>query len=246
MLRRTAPALLSLAACHRPALLSAQYFGRNKVQYTSFDFKVIQTEHFDIYFYERERVAAMDVARMAERSYARLSEGPEPRVHASGSRSSSTRRTRTSGRPTRPRSGRGHRGRHRLRPQPGRDAVHRARTRTSSTSSRTRWSTSSSTTSGPAAGRRAAWPRCRHRAAALVRGGHGGVPVDRADQRRRPRCGSATRSLEDKLPTIEQMTLDPYQYFPYRFGHALWSYIGGALGRRGGRRHPQGDAGRRH
>jgi Tol biopolymer transport system component len=33
-------------------------------------------------------------------------------------------------------------------------------------------------------------------------------------------------SLEGKLPTIEQMTLDPYQYFPYRFGHALWSYIG--------------------
>jgi Tol biopolymer transport system component len=33
-------------------------------------------------------------------------------------------------------------------------------------------------------------------------------------------------SLEGKLPTIEQMTLDPYTYFPYRFGHALWSYIG--------------------
>ena len=33
-------------------------------------------------------------------------------------------------------------------------------------------------------------------------------------------------ALEGKLPTIEQMTLDPYKYFPYRFGHALWSYIG--------------------
>jgi Tol biopolymer transport system component len=33
-------------------------------------------------------------------------------------------------------------------------------------------------------------------------------------------------SLEGSLPTIEQMTLDPYKYFPYRFGHALWSYIG--------------------
>ena len=52
---------------------SAQYFGRNKVQYSSFDFKIIQTEHFDVYYYERERVAAMDAARMAERGYARLS-----------------------------------------------------------------------------------------------------------------------------------------------------------------------------
>ncbi|MEO8201017.1 MAG: BamA/TamA family outer membrane protein [Gemmatimonadota bacterium] len=56
-----------------PAVLPAQYFGQNKVQYRTFDFKVIQTEHFDIYFYDREREAAMDAARMAERSYARLS-----------------------------------------------------------------------------------------------------------------------------------------------------------------------------
>src|SRR5690349_2713527 len=53
--------------------LAAQYFGQNRVQYRTFDFKVIQTEHFDVYFYEEEREAALDAARMAERSYARLS-----------------------------------------------------------------------------------------------------------------------------------------------------------------------------
>ena len=63
---------LSLAAL-RPAPLAAQYFGQNKVQYEKFGFKVIETEHFDVYFYERERDAAFDMARMAERSYARLS-----------------------------------------------------------------------------------------------------------------------------------------------------------------------------
>src|SRR5690349_19911688 len=72
MLRRVFPALL-LALLLTPGLASAQYFGRNKVQYTNFNFKVIQTEHFDVYFYERERVAAMDAARMAERDYAQLS-----------------------------------------------------------------------------------------------------------------------------------------------------------------------------
>ena len=56
-----------------PAIGSAQYFGKNKVQWTSFKFEIIQTEHFDVYFYEQEREAAMDAARMAERSYARLS-----------------------------------------------------------------------------------------------------------------------------------------------------------------------------
>ena len=51
----------------------AQYFGRNKVQWESFDFKVLQTEHFDIYYYDQEADVVHDVARMSERWYARLS-----------------------------------------------------------------------------------------------------------------------------------------------------------------------------
>jgi hypothetical protein len=52
---------------------AAQYFGRNKVQYESFDFQVLQTEHFDIYYYPEMRDAALLAGRMAERWYARLS-----------------------------------------------------------------------------------------------------------------------------------------------------------------------------
>ncbi|MGD8866211.1 MAG: basic secretory protein-like protein, partial [Gemmatimonadales bacterium] len=48
-------------------------FGRNKLQYEIFDFKVLRTAHFDIYYYPQEREAAVDAARMAERAYARLS-----------------------------------------------------------------------------------------------------------------------------------------------------------------------------
>ena len=50
----------------------AQYFGRNKVQWENFDFKVLQTEHFDIYYYEQEADVVQDIARMSERWYARL------------------------------------------------------------------------------------------------------------------------------------------------------------------------------
>lgn len=50
-----------------------QYFGRNKVQWETFDFKVLQTEHFDIYYYEQEADVVHDIGRMAERWYARLS-----------------------------------------------------------------------------------------------------------------------------------------------------------------------------
>jgi len=52
----------------------AQYFGRNKVQYREFDFEVLKTPHFDIYFYAEERDAAANVGRMAERWHARLSQ----------------------------------------------------------------------------------------------------------------------------------------------------------------------------
>jgi Tol biopolymer transport system component len=52
---------------------AAQYFGQNKVQYRNFNFQSIQTEHFDIYYYPEERGGALDAARMAERAYARLS-----------------------------------------------------------------------------------------------------------------------------------------------------------------------------
>src|SRR6266567_4261179 len=51
----------------------AQYFGPNKVQYQAFDFRIIQTEHFDVYYYPAERSGALDAARIAERWYGRLS-----------------------------------------------------------------------------------------------------------------------------------------------------------------------------
>ncbi len=51
----------------------AQYFGRNKVQYESFDFKVLHTKNFDVYFYPEEEKAAIMAARSAERWYARIS-----------------------------------------------------------------------------------------------------------------------------------------------------------------------------
>ena len=70
--------LLVAAGTLLPAVLAAvpaagQYFGRNKVQYRAFDFQIIKTEHFDVYYYPQERAAAVDAARMVERSYARLS-----------------------------------------------------------------------------------------------------------------------------------------------------------------------------
>src|SRR2546425_5940549 len=59
---------LSLVASRAPA-----QFGRNAVQYKSFHFKVLKTQHFDIYFYDKEAQAAAEAGRMAERWYTRIS-----------------------------------------------------------------------------------------------------------------------------------------------------------------------------
>jgi WD40 repeat protein len=61
----------ALVLAPKPAL--AQYFGQNKVQYRDFDFQVLKTRHFDIYYYPEEKAAVADAARMAERWYTRLS-----------------------------------------------------------------------------------------------------------------------------------------------------------------------------
>jgi Tol biopolymer transport system component len=56
-----------------PTNLEAQYFGQNKVRYENFDFKILQTEHFEIYYYDEAKAAVEDFGRMAERWYTRLS-----------------------------------------------------------------------------------------------------------------------------------------------------------------------------
>ncbi|HVG72173.1 MAG TPA: hypothetical protein VM819_14745 [Vicinamibacterales bacterium] len=53
--------------------VSAQYFGKNKVQYRRHEFRVLQTEHFDIYFHQDRREAVDVVGRLAERWWRRLS-----------------------------------------------------------------------------------------------------------------------------------------------------------------------------
>ena len=66
-------ACLVLSACLALPARAQDYFGQNKVRYQPFDFQVLKTEHFDIYYYPETRAAVPEAARMAERWYARLS-----------------------------------------------------------------------------------------------------------------------------------------------------------------------------
>ena len=54
--------VLFVAALLAAPRLEAQYFGQNKVQYRHLDFKVIQTEHFEVHYYQGMRQAAVDAA----------------------------------------------------------------------------------------------------------------------------------------------------------------------------------------
>ncbi len=65
-------AAAAILVCSLAPEASAQYFGRNKVQYKDLDFQVLKTEHFDIYFYPSAREGVDIAARMAERWHARL------------------------------------------------------------------------------------------------------------------------------------------------------------------------------
>jgi Tol biopolymer transport system component len=73
---RTALKLLCIIALLLPAgNIFAQYgyhFGRNKIQYEDFDWQVMKTEHFDIYFYPEMLELAERGAFFAEEAYTEL------------------------------------------------------------------------------------------------------------------------------------------------------------------------------
>src|SRR6185503_3294855 len=72
--------LLAASLCATPRPAMAQYFGANKVQYQSLDFRVLKTDHFDIYFHQHDREAVDIAGRLAERWWRRFATlfGREP------------------------------------------------------------------------------------------------------------------------------------------------------------------------
>lgn len=64
----------ALLVAPTPKTAHAQsYFGQNQVQFKRFIWRVIRTDHFEVHYYPEIEAAAQMTARMAERSYARLS-----------------------------------------------------------------------------------------------------------------------------------------------------------------------------
>ena len=211
-----------LAAAPRPG--AAQYFGQNKVQYRTFDFRIIETEHFDVYYYPAERTAALDAARIAERSYARLSrllnhqfQGRKPIIlYASSSEFQETNVTSVGGEGT---GGVTEFFKHRMvLPFTGsyadleeviqHEMTHQFQFDVFSRG-RIGGGVQTLMTVNPPG-----W-FMEGMAAYLSR-----EPID-------PETAMWLRdaALEGHLPTIEQMTYDP-RIFPYRFGQALWAFIG--------------------
>jgi hypothetical protein len=48
------------------------YFGRNKIQYEQFDWQILKTDHFHIYYYKEEKAIAGMAASILENAYADL------------------------------------------------------------------------------------------------------------------------------------------------------------------------------
>lgn len=217
---------VALSAMLGAAPAAAQYFGQNKVQYRAFDFKIIQTEHFEVYYYDDERVAALDAARMVERAYARMSkilhhefQARKPLIlYASATDFQQTNTTQgdipdaTGGfteffkhRMVLPLTGSYADFEHVLQ----HELVHAFQY---DVYSRGRIGAGLQTLVQVAP---PLW-FAEGMAEYLSQG-----PIN-------PHTAMWMRdaALEGGLPTIEAMTVQPNRYFPYTFGHALWSYIG--------------------
>ena len=216
--------LISLGAV-APATLPAQYFGRNKVQYESFDFRIMHTDHFDIYWYPAESLATADAARMSERWYTRLSQGlthafskkpiifyanhPDfQQTNVVGGFIDQSTGGITEGLRTRivmPFTGSYADNDHVL----GHEIVHGFQ-----------YDIAMNATPGGLA-----------QLANLPLWGIEGMAEYFSVGRIDPHTAMWLRDavLRNDLPTINQLTRDP-RYFPYRYGQALWAYVGGRYG----------------
>ena len=217
--------LVAILAAGAPSFVDAQYFGRNKVQYQTFDFRILSTQHYDIHYYPAESLATADAGRMAERWYGRLSGimrqnfNKKPLVfyadhpdfeqtnviggfidQSTGGVTESLR-----DRVVMPFTGNYAENDHVL----GHEMVHGFQ-----------YDIASTPTSGGYQGlsQLPLW---------LIEGMAEYLSVGRHD----PHTAMWMRdaALRNDLPSIDKLTTDP-RYFPYRYGQALWAYIGGKWG----------------
>ncbi len=218
--------VLALAALLLPEGADAQYFGRNKVQYDSFDFRVMKTPHFDIHYYDEAAVAIEDAARMSERWYERLArtfqhefERPKPVIlyadHPDFQQTNTLGGFISEGtggvteslknRVIMPLAGTYHDTDHVL----GHELVHAFQ-----------YNIAQSRSGGGLRGM-AQLPLW------AVEGMAEYLSVGRED----PLTAMWLRDalLRDDVPTLEQMTRER-RFFPYRFGQAFWTYIGATYG----------------
>lgn len=226
---RRAPLLVLAAALILPALPSeatAQYFGRNKVQFDDFDFSILSTEHFDWHFYPEEREAVLDATRMGERWYERFARTFQHEFEArkpvilyadhpdfqqtntlSGFIGEGTGGVTESlkNRVIMPMTGSYWDTDHVL----GHELVHAFQ-----------YNIAQSRRGGGLRGLGSLplW---------LIEGMAEYLSVGRDDPLTAMWIRDAIR--RDELPTIKQMTKES-RFFPYRFGQALWAYIGGTYG----------------
>jgi hypothetical protein len=218
--------VLTAVADVRPA--DAQYFGRNKVQYEKFDWRILKTDHFDLYFYPAESLRVHDAGRQEERWYGRLSDifrhqfdrksivlyADHPdfqQTNVVGDQLSEGTGGVTEGLRTRvvqPFTGVYADDEHVL----GHELVHVFQYNVAETA--------------PGQGglaRLSALPLW------LIEGMAEYFSLGRNDAHTAMWMRDAV--MRDKFPTIKQLTTDP-RFFPYRYGQALWAYIGGRWGDR--------------
>lgn len=206
----------------------AQYFGRQKVRFETPEFRVLSTEHFDVYYYPAERAGATEAARLAERWYGRLSRffdhelrGRQPLVlyassaafrqtnvvdgdlgEGTGGVTESLRR-----RIVLPLAGSLAATDHVL----GHELVHAFQYDISDDARR------GSGRGVSAAGQLPLW---------FVEGMAEYLSLGPVDAQTAMWLRDAVR--HEALPTVRR--LDDSRYFPYRWGHALWAYVAGRWG----------------
>lgn len=80
-MKRILPVLILILIASGSVVGQTTYFGKNKVQYETFEWQYIQSRHFDIYFYDPSYETAKFAATVLESSYTVVTDQLNYRVH---------------------------------------------------------------------------------------------------------------------------------------------------------------------
>src|SRR4051812_48695417 len=74
LLRSAVPIILTFLSLTSEAQHASEVFGRNRIQYKTFEWQYLSSENFDVYYYDNRRKVAQEAIQFLESEFDRITD----------------------------------------------------------------------------------------------------------------------------------------------------------------------------